>query len=265
MTWSVSQKRWLKKWRGKMYSVSPKQLNMPPTKEQSREAANDWWEQKQATLVLAAPAENDAFSDMKRQRDWYRRHEDEKAAESIDRAIAWIKEEAKRTGTPETLYTSFSSLHPDPNETIWADRFAHAKATDSKQSAAALIDQYLTLKRASTRVGGISAKRADSLRLHLGAFREWFGRDRAVDEIDEKAWSGSAVSTNIGFKNPSTLCNARKTRANGRLVYTSCSESLGTGVPWQRNTPLISPSENLFTRLPAVFRSFPKLRVLNVV
>ena len=50
MTWNPSQKRWLKKYRGKMYSVSPRQLKSPPTKDGSRQAANQWWEAKQREL-----------------------------------------------------------------------------------------------------------------------------------------------------------------------------------------------------------------------
>ena len=50
MTWNPRQKRWLKKYRGKMYSVSPHQLQGPPTKDGSRQAANQWWEAKKREL-----------------------------------------------------------------------------------------------------------------------------------------------------------------------------------------------------------------------
>jgi hypothetical protein len=47
MGWNKTQKRWFKRYRGTLYFVSPKQLDCPPTKEASREAANRWWQAKQ--------------------------------------------------------------------------------------------------------------------------------------------------------------------------------------------------------------------------
>jgi hypothetical protein len=40
MTWQASTKRWFKKWKGKMYTVSCRHLNCPPTKDGSA-AGND--------------------------------------------------------------------------------------------------------------------------------------------------------------------------------------------------------------------------------
>src|SRR4051794_36511537 len=50
MTWVPSAKRWAKNYRGKSYSVSCRQLGVPPTKEASWQAANEWWEGKLAEL-----------------------------------------------------------------------------------------------------------------------------------------------------------------------------------------------------------------------
>ena len=50
MTWSKADKRWHKGYRGRRYAVSPKQLDRPATKEQSRTAANDWWTAKQKEI-----------------------------------------------------------------------------------------------------------------------------------------------------------------------------------------------------------------------
>ena len=47
MSWNKTQRRWFKKYRGKMYSVSPRQLEVECTKEGSRVAANAWWDRKQ--------------------------------------------------------------------------------------------------------------------------------------------------------------------------------------------------------------------------
>jgi len=50
MGWNKDQRRWFKKYRGKIYSVSPRQLKCQPTKEASRQAANEWWAKKQAEI-----------------------------------------------------------------------------------------------------------------------------------------------------------------------------------------------------------------------
>ena len=50
MGWNKDQRRWFKDHRGKMHSVSPRQLKTEPTKEASRQAANDWWTKKQAEV-----------------------------------------------------------------------------------------------------------------------------------------------------------------------------------------------------------------------
>jgi integrase len=43
MTWVPGRRRWTKKYKGKMYVVSPAVLGTPPTKEESYQAANAWW------------------------------------------------------------------------------------------------------------------------------------------------------------------------------------------------------------------------------
>jgi integrase len=53
MTYIPSRKGWMKEYRGKKYAVSCAQLQCAPSKEQSWQAANAWWEQKQADLDAA--------------------------------------------------------------------------------------------------------------------------------------------------------------------------------------------------------------------
>src|SRR5262249_2662701 len=50
MTWDADTRRWLKKYKGRMYAVSCRQLEAPPTKEASGSAANAWWLRKQAEI-----------------------------------------------------------------------------------------------------------------------------------------------------------------------------------------------------------------------
>ena len=84
MTWIAAQRRWTKSYRGKRYYVSCRQLGTAETKEDSIQAANQWWRDKQAEIDYAvraamrkpAPLEDvaaasmgvpaDAFADLRR-------------------------------------------------------------------------------------------------------------------------------------------------------------------------------------------------------
>ena len=55
MTWIPSGRRWIKKFKGKMYAVSCRQLGTDETKDASALAANAWWEAKEAELESAPP------------------------------------------------------------------------------------------------------------------------------------------------------------------------------------------------------------------
>lgn len=56
MSWVGHQRRWTKMYRGRTYSVSCRQLDVPATKDASWAAANQWWEVKQAAIDAVARA-----------------------------------------------------------------------------------------------------------------------------------------------------------------------------------------------------------------
>jgi integrase len=60
MTWVHEQRRWTKRYRGRRFYVSARQLGCPETKEASIKAANEWWRNKQAELDLAYRADKPA-------------------------------------------------------------------------------------------------------------------------------------------------------------------------------------------------------------
>lgn len=63
LTWNSGQKRWFKKYRGRQYAVSPKELGAEPTKEASYGKAVEWWNTKKAELdaIADAPSEVDVI------------------------------------------------------------------------------------------------------------------------------------------------------------------------------------------------------------
>lgn len=61
MTWIPEQKRWTKRYCGRRYYVSARQLGIKPeTKEASLQAANQWWRDKQAELDTLDQANRNA-------------------------------------------------------------------------------------------------------------------------------------------------------------------------------------------------------------
>jgi len=74
MTWQASTRRWFKKHRGRMYTISCRQLICPDTKEGSAFAANAWWADKLKEIEAAPPIEEDrranAFKVWSMVQDW---------------------------------------------------------------------------------------------------------------------------------------------------------------------------------------------------
>jgi hypothetical protein len=50
MMWYPKRACWQKRYRGKLYQISCRQLKSTPTKDGSLDAANLWWEAKQKEL-----------------------------------------------------------------------------------------------------------------------------------------------------------------------------------------------------------------------
>lgn len=53
MSWQAGHRRWSKKYRGKQYTISCRQLGVCETRDASRAAANEWWQRKRSQLDLS--------------------------------------------------------------------------------------------------------------------------------------------------------------------------------------------------------------------
>ena len=105
MYWT-DQKRWQKRYMGKLYGVSPRQLECPPTKEGSRAAANDWWQAKKAEIDSNAnkPYREDYKATIKFNaaiRDWALKNGDDEAYQLAKARM-------------EDLEKNFASSNPPP-------------------------------------------------------------------------------------------------------------------------------------------------------
>ena len=114
MGWNKTAKRWFKKYRGTIYAVSPKQLGTEPTKEGSRQAANEWWTKKQAELDAAlgiakehpTPVVNQynyAIENHRLFAKWHRKYGDGQQADKSETMMGWLMEALKSDNPPFPL------------------------------------------------------------------------------------------------------------------------------------------------------------------
>ena len=54
MSWVKTRKRWEKMYKGQRFVVSPRQLGVADSKEESATAANEWWRKKRAEIDAAS-------------------------------------------------------------------------------------------------------------------------------------------------------------------------------------------------------------------
>ncbi len=216
MTWNPSQKRWLKKYRGKMYSVSPRQLKSPPTKDGSRQAANQWWEAKQRTLDdeqaegKRHPAHirevyQHAIHRHELYAKWQRQFGSVEEAQYADGMIEWLREALVSDNPPFPL----SAVQEDPRqrtlrqmpredaaaaELVWMDRFRTVGRLDqgtapvpAENTIRSHVDQYLDLKKAQAQAKGKIAG-FSSFKQWLGVFKSWVAPNAPLDAVNEDLW-----------------------------------------------------------------------------
>jgi len=152
MSWT-KQKRWQKRYKGKLYGVSPRQLECPPTKEGSRVAANAWWEQKKAELDRDTNLQS---------REWQ---------DFIDG-----ERELVELGAERNMMFALGRLHERE------ERRAEVKARG--QTIGDHIAAFVRGKRAEVDAKEISAGRYDAYRRHAEYFRDWVGMDEGAECLD---------------------------------------------------------------------------------
>ncbi len=177
MGWVASMKRWQKRYRGKLYTVSPRQLAiLPPTKVASREAANRWWERKKGEIddaaapdipavVMQEPKLKLAFDmppeihelGLVPQEDWTR-----------EQQALWEGWRHKLLNKAKPLIRGFQS-------------FADGAPTD--RSIGYHVERFLARKLVEVDAGEIAPGRYESYRCEIEAFRDWIGAETAVEVI----------------------------------------------------------------------------------
>ena len=131
MTWNKDQRRWFKKYRSKMYSVSTKQLGTHPTKQASRSAANAWWLEKQEEVdrrlgaAKRHPVHVTASYEIAKENHhlfakWHRRYGDLEQAKKSEAILEWLDEALATDSPPFPL----KKWQEDPLWDQWQDEMA---------------------------------------------------------------------------------------------------------------------------------------------
>src|SRR5262245_32792200 len=119
MTWHAPTRRWVKKFKGKMYFVSCRQLGTEETKEESAAAANAWWQAKQQEIEEAPPTEQDlrvnAFRVYSMVQDWEKL--DEASREKLVDSLIGGGQYQKLKAQAEAVVASTSKA-PLPDRTV---------------------------------------------------------------------------------------------------------------------------------------------------
>lgn len=100
-----------------------------------------------------------------------------------------LRESLKRRPLPLDLSTDFMPIGFSPRvveREIWADRLEVQKraAAPTGESVAAHIDQFVKHREQRAEAGDVSVGRIYAIKLHLGHFQDWLGKDTAVRDID---------------------------------------------------------------------------------
>jgi len=164
MTWVESARRWRKRWRGKWYAVSCRQLGTAETKEASWRAANAWWDK-----VEGETSGDEALA---------------------ARVALFVKLRDNLGGLPEEERRRLVDGISGPGA---YERFlAHADSVISgglaarpERAVSANVEAWKALLETACRAGQLSPGRVDAYGRNINVFIAWLGEGASIDDIDE--------------------------------------------------------------------------------
>lgn len=174
MTWVAASRRWTKKYQGKMYAVSCRQLGTAGTKEASREAANRWWENKQREIEDAPPTEEDrrinSLKVWSMVQDWSSLDE-----ESRERLVNGMLGEGQYQKLREQAGSLVSSALLE---------------APAERTVGAQVEDWKALLRGVCQSGQMSEGRFDAYCRNVKHFVQWMGPESPIDSIDASRVEG---------------------------------------------------------------------------
>jgi integrase len=171
MTWVAGRKGWLKKFQGKMYSVSCRQLGTAETKEASYQKANAWWDEKLAELTRPEQ-------------------------ENTDRILAKVEELVSldaQAGALRGITDLLSELQGHKLSEAISERLAGIPAkvaealapVEPTQTVGVQVAKFQEGLRLAVQTKQIDISRYMAYKRDTDTFCSWFGADRPVKAIDE--------------------------------------------------------------------------------
>ena len=216
MGWVRSKKKWQKRYRGKLYFRSPRQLGTEATKEASRTAANDWWTSKQAEIdeelgrakrhpLKVAKHYEEAINHHSLYARWHRRYGHLEEATKSEQQIELLQSLLQSSDQPpfplpkvaydplEELRRDFSQEDVLTYDLLWRDRYINLQkdeqqeqATPAENTIRSHIDQYLKLYRSRKLAEGKLGS-WNSLANWLRPFREWVSPNSPLEDLSGKS------------------------------------------------------------------------------
>ncbi len=180
MGWVSSQKQWQKRYKGKLYRVSPKQLECEPTKELSLDAANDWWEKKKKELDDddAPPPPSLPIRRFLQIAEWIETNQDNPFVGNSNASLF-----RRFAADEETAKIEWEKMI-EADKAIWIDRiktsgiFAKTetvRATSKTNSLDKAINKFLGHKHAETVADQLSLGRWGLLQSYLDEWKDFVG------------------------------------------------------------------------------------------
>jgi integrase len=187
MSWIGSQKRWMKMYRGHRYAISCKALGVPATKEASWQAANEWWEAKQAELDglheaavvkpgtpqaiirlleawKGAPLEDEADASLT-MLDLVREYEGQPLPPEVVDLVLGV-------GAMRRIKEGVDALIDGPKE------------ADVNRTVGGQVGRWVAVQHSLAEAGRITPDRADNNRICLYHFRDFLGTGTPLEAID---------------------------------------------------------------------------------
>jgi hypothetical protein len=211
MSWIPKEKRWQKKYRGRRYAVSPRQLLTDATKEASRTRANEWWTLKQAEIdkqlgkAKQHPASvvnryNLAIRNHQVYAWWQRREGNLEDAVKSEQAVEWLTAALQSDEPPKITHWDFDPAWEEKKEcgivaiTMWVERLAEWEREQQATTAAPKsdtirghIDDFMATRLAQAEATGKIGS-YETQRQRLAIFRSWVEPLATIDHLNETLW-----------------------------------------------------------------------------
>jgi integrase len=189
MTWEKARRRWRKMYKGKVYTVSPRELGCNPTMVDGIGAANEWWEKKKAELDgrerkprPGTPAAQLAILEA------YAGRKLDSPEEQLAAALAMREEYG--ANPPEGLAEAV--LGPERVARIRAGigNLLDAPAAPPERTVGRLVETWLQQEASRVRAGKVGLSRANMNKVCLKHFEDWIGAATPVEAVTEPKWLG---------------------------------------------------------------------------